>query len=546
MIDSVSEKAGAAPDLKKARRKQPACSGLPVDRLPPHSVEAEQGLLGCVLLAPNDCLNGLAERRLSADWFYDLRHQHIFHAIRTLHEAQKPVDVISVQQLLKDTQLLEQIGGIPYLNTLQDSVPSAANLSYYVDIVREKFMLRRMLHTFVDTVARIYEFDGTVEQLLDEATRDLEQLTENNTAVTEKSLKQVINEVINDMEEQHYTRGSTQLRGLPTGPAGCYMDKMLRGIREDFYIVLAGRPGDGKTSFALNWVEYLALHYKWKKPTGNMITAESGATYPETEEQTGIPIGVFSLEMSNQSLGYRMLFGNAGVDTGEYNSGYASKEDEQKLVIAADRVKRGNVIIDDASGQSIGQIAAKARRWAKQYGIKLFVLDYLQLLDGDNARDEDRVRLAKISKKIVALKKQLNIPWLVLAQMNRNIETSESKRVPVLSDLKDCGAIEQDADVVTFLYKPDRRTLEFAPENGESDKDILNRVCKDWDWSKRPARVNAFVAKHRYGPTGKVELLFQKNLCRFEDWHMWKVKHAGEELKSGERQMVIDPEDVPK
>ena len=212
------------------------------------------------------------------------------------------------------------------------------------------------------------------------------------------------------------------------------------------------------------------------------------------------------------------------------------------------------VIIDDASGQSIGQIAAKARRWAKQYGIKLFVLDYLQLLDGDNPRDEDRVRLAKISKKIVALKKALKIPWIVLAQMNRNIETSEAKRIPVLSDLKDCGAIEQDADVVAFLYKPDKKTLEYAAEGKDSDREILDRVCEDWAWSKRPARVNAFVAKHRYGPTGPVELLFQKNLCRFEDWHLWKVKHGAEQRKEGERASVVGgpeqapliaPEDVP-
>lgn len=517
-----------------------------VDRLPPHSPEAEQGVVGCVLLSPSECMNQLAERRLSADWFYDLRHQTVYHACRTLHDAQKPVDMISVTQWLKDAGHLEQVGGIQFLNSLQDAVPSAANLAYYFDIVKEKFQLRRLMATCTDAVRRIYDHEGDVNTLLDEIERQFAVLSESATEATEKTLKQVMSTVITDMEEHHYTRGSTQLRGLPTGKPGNYMDKMIQGVREDFYVVLAGRPGDGKTSYALNWLEHLALDYVWHEPTGEKTTEG----VPLTVERRGIPIGMFSLEMSDQSLGYRMLFGNAGVDTGEYNSGYASKADEEKLPAAAARLCRGSVIIDDASGQSIGQIAAKARRWAKQYGIKLFVLDYLQLLDGDNARDDDRVRLAKISKKIVALKKQLKIPWLVLAQMNRNIETSEAKRVPVLSDLKDCGAIEQDADVVILLYKPDRKSLEFAPPDGESAQQIIDRVCADWDWSKRPARVNAFVAKHRYGPTGKVELLFQKNLCRFHDWHMWKVEHGAEERKAGERPSVvqgkiIDDEDVP-
>lgn len=523
------------------------------DRLPPHAPEAEQGVLGCVLLAPEDSLNALAERRVTPEWFYDLRHQLVFQAMQALREAQQPVDLISVAQRLKDWSRLEEIGGTAYLNELQDTTPSAANLPHYADIVKEKRLARQLIAICTEAVAAAYEpTDEPMEKRVLAAEANLAKLTETNATATEKTLKEVILGVIQDMEDHHYTRGSAQLRGLPTGPAGNYLDKTLLGIREDFYFVLAGRPGDGKTSLALNIVEHLALNYEWRQPTGNLLrNEETGKDYAETVPKKGIPIGVFSLEMSEQSLGYRLLFGNADIDSGEYNSGYAAKEDmlhaeaeaTTKLTLAAGRLCRGQVIIDDASGQSIGQIAAKARRWAKQYGIKLFVLDYLQLLDGDNPRDEDRVRLAKISKKIVALKKQLKIPWIVLAQMNRNIETSEAKRVPVLSDLKDCGAIEQDADVVVFLYKPDRKALEFVPEGGESDNQILKRVCASWDWSKRPARVNAFVAKHRYGPTGKVELLFQKNLCRYEDWHMWKVKHAGEGLKAGERQSVMSPEE---
>jgi replicative DNA helicase len=555
VIESVSELAGANPNLQKARRQgpRPGADALRADRLPPHAPEAEQGVLGCVLLSPNDCLNQLLERRLAADWFYDLRHQEIFKALLALHGAQVPVDIITLQQKLKEWQLLEQVGGIPYLNALQDAVPSAANLSYYLDIVREKFQLRRLVHTCTDVVGRVYDYDGDVQQLLDEVERDFSRLTETNVEPTEKTLRQVIQGVIGDMDDHHYTRGSAQLRGLPTAGAGNYTDKMIRGIREDFYVVLAGRPGDGKTSLALNWIEYLALDYVWHQPTGEKHPDES----PVTVERRGIPIGMFSLEMSEQSLGYRLLFGRAGIDSEEWNTGFASNESERDLTIAAGRLAAGEVIIDDSAGQSINQIAAKARRWAKQYGIKLFVLDYLQLAEGDNVRDEDRVRLAKISKKIMALKKQLKVPWLVLCQMNRNIETAESKRTPVLSDLKDCGAIEQDADVVLFLYKPDRKQLESAPtdkdgtQTGLSEQDILDRAQAGVDASKKARRVNLFVAKHRYGPTGPVKLLFQKNLCRFEDWHLFAVKHGIEQRNLGESPNVvkgpatIDPEDMP-
>lgn len=542
MIASVSEQAGVEPDLKSARRKVRVPTAGSVDRLPPHAHEAEQGVLGCVLMSPADTLNTLAERRVEAKWFYDLRHQEIFKAMQALHGAQMPVDVITTQQKLKEWALLEQIGGIPYLNAVQEAVPSAANLSYYLDIVREKHLARKLITVCTEAVARLYEpGEIVVEKLVLDTESEISKLTETSTEATEKTLRQVIQGVIGDMEDHHYTRGSTQLRGLPTGVAGNYTDKMLRGIREDFYVVLAGRPGDGKTSLALNWLEYLALEYVWHQPTGEK--REDGV--PVTVERRGIPIGMFSLEMSEQSLGYRLLFGRAQVDTEEWNTGFASKEADRDLAIAAGRLAAGEVIIDDAAGQSINQIAAKARRWVKQYGIKLFVLDYLQLAEGDNARDEDRVRLAKISKKIMALKKQLKVPWLVLCQMNRNIETAESKRVPVLSDLKDCGAIEQDADVVLFLYKPDRKLLSQPPldkagnATGLSEQEILDQAQAGVDESKKARRVNLFVAKHRYGPTGPVRLLFQKNLCRFEDWHLFAVKHGIEQRNAGERPRVV-------
>lgn len=205
---------------------------------------------------------------------------------------------------------------------------------------------------------------------------------------------------------------------------------------------------------------------------------------------------------------------------------------------AAHELSKLNIFLDDTPAQTIGQIAAKARRMAKQHGIKLFVLDYLQLAESDDPRDEARVRVNKISKKIMALKKQLKVPWLVLAQLNRNIETAERDRNPVLSDLAESGAIEQDSDKVIILKNTPRRELEQEKDGTDgtkvTDKDILQRVCGDWEWSRRPKRVDAWVVKNRRGPTGKAEMVFQGNLCKFEDWHLFKVKHGVEGRKEGE------------
>ena len=512
------------------------------DRLPPHSIEAEQGVLGCALLSPVDCIAQLREKKLNTLWFYDLRHQHIWTAMLALDDdpAKPAVDVITVQQWLKDRQLLEQIGGIPYLNALQDAVPSAANISYYAEIVHEKFLLRKVLKLCSETVGRVYDFEGEVTQLLDEVERDFSSFTESATESAEKSMKTIIQNVIADMEENHYTRGQQQLRGLPMAKPGNYTDKIVRGIRPAHYVVMAGRPGDGKTSYAMNVVEYLATDYVWHEPTGEKREDNS----PVTVERRGIPVAIFSIEMDHSSLGYRLLFGRAGVDSSQYEQGYAGKGDDVKLTNASGKLAKANIWVDDSPAQSIGQIAAKARRMVKQYGIKLFVLDYLQLVETEDGNGFDRVKeLTKISRKIMALKKQLQVPWLVLAQMNRNIEQTENKgkRVPVLSDLKDCGAIEQDADVVMFLYKPDRREIneQKSYQDNKSDVELIDDVYAGEDASIKPRRVNLFVAKNRYGPTGNVQLLFQNNLCRFHDWHQWKVEHNLEARKAGESERSL-------
>lgn len=531
-------------------------SGKPTpDRLPPHAQEAEQGILGSVLDVLGSAaatLDKLAAQRFEPEFFYDLRHRTIFEAMLKLREANKPVDIITVQQSLRDGGTLEDIGGVVYLNELQDSVTGAGVLGHYADMVRGKAMVRAFVNKCGEFQQRALVTEDVAKVIAEASGELLELATVGQYETAWKPLKQIVQDVISDMEEFRYVRGKTQLRGLPTGPQGVYLDKLLRGIRETYYMVLAGRPGDGKTTKAMNILEHLALDYVWHEPTGKkLLNHETNEEYPETVERKGIPVAVFSIEMDSTSLGYRLLFGRAGVDTAEFSQGFASNDDNVNLIKVAGKLSNAQVWVDDTPGQTIGQIAAKARQIAREKGIKLFILDYVQLVEIEDGKGIDRVKeLTKISRGIMRLKKELKVPWIVLAQMNRNIETADKARRPVMSDLKDCGALEQDADVILFLNKP---ATKFKKQgDGESDEDVMDRITAGWDWSKKPKLMEMVVAKNRYGPVGHAKEVFFTNLTKFEDWHLFKVRHGVETLKDGEREAqvlkqpsIIEDDDVP-
>ena len=509
------------------------------EKLPPHSIEAERGILGCVLLEPGRTLDTLDSQRFNPEYFYDLRHRTVFEAMLKLRARGNPVEMIPLQTVLRDGGTLEDVGGLPFLLDLADATPSAANLGYYLGDVRNRALARAFIAKCVEFQDVAANTDDITKAIAD-ASGDLVELAALGAVQSAwKSMKAITQDVISDMEENRYVRGKTQLRGLPSGPQGVYLDKLLRGIRDTYYMVIAGRPGDGKTTKAMNIVEHLALDYVWHEPTGKkLLNHATNEEYPETVERKGIPIAVFSIEMDSTSLGYRMLFGRAGVDTAEFSQGFASASDQTNLIKVAGKLTQAQVWVDDTPGQTIGQIAAKARQIAREKGVKLFVLDYLQLVEIEDGKGIDRVKeLTKISRTIMRLKKELKVPWIVLAQMNRNIETVEKSRLPVMSDLKDCGAIEQDADVILFLHKP---ATKFKQE-GERDEEVIDRLTTGWAWSKKPRRVDVVVAKNRYGPVGVAKEVFATNLQRFEDWHLWKVKHGGEEFKEGEREAQILP-----
>ena len=471
MIDSIAESAGGPPDLKRTRRRKLATTDARVDRLPPHSPEAEQGVLGCVLLSPNDCMGECIEKfKSGAEVFYDLRHQTIFGALAEMYDSREAIDLITLQQRLKNKQLLDEVGGIPYLAGLPDTVPSSANLTYYLDIVQEKYLLRKMIRICTDVVGRVYDYEGEVDALMDEVERDILRISESRVQSQTITIKDLVKKAINTIEDFHQRQGV--LTGVGTGFTD--LDKMTSGFHAGEMVVIAARPSMGKTSLAMNIAEHVAIDLK-------------------------LPVGVFSLEMTSESLVLRMLCSRSRVNLRNVRDGFLAERDFPKLTGAAGKLATAPLFIDDSSALSILQLRAKARRMFQQYGIKLFVIDYLQLLHSTARRAENRQQeIADISSGIKALAKELSVPIIVLSQLNRELER-EKNRKPRLSDLRESGAIEQDADVVGLLYKP-----------SSDDEETGNSADEE------AVPVNLLIAKQRNGPTGDVNLTFLKSYTRFE------------------------------
>ena len=474
MIDSISEEGGAGPDLRRSRRQRVlAMDPAKLDRLPPHATEAEQGVLGCILWSPKECLNECITKFGSdREWAYDLRHQTIYNMMVTMAERMEAIDVVTLQQRLKDAGFLEQVGGIAYLSSLQDAVPSAANLSFYLDIVQEKSTLRKMIRTCSDIVAQAYENEGEVDALMDAAETQILKIAEQRVAAPNLEIKELVRKAIGTIEDFHQRQGA--IRGIATGFAD--LDRMTGGLQGGEMIVFAARPSMGKTSLALNIAEHVAIDLQ-------------------------LPVGVFSLEMTAESLILRMLASRARVNLRDIRDGFMAERDFPKLTATAGKIGKAPLYIDDTAGLSILQLRARARRMQQQHGIKLLVIDYLQLMHSTarRAQENRQQEIADISSGIKALAKELDLPVIVLAQLNREMERDRARK-PRLSDLRESGSIEQDADLVGLLYKA--QSDEEEPDNqAEADS--------------RP--VNLLIAKQRNGPTGDVHLTFLNSLTRFED-----------------------------
>jgi len=463
-VESVSDRAGANADLKRAKRVRQNPSGdSTLSRLPPHSTEAEQGVLGCQLLAPNECVSEAVKNNLSAETYYDLRHQTIQSELFEMFDARIPIDTICMQQRLKDKGLLEQVGGVAYLAQLQDAVPSAANLSYYLEIVQEKHLLRKMLQTCTDVVCRIYNHEGEVEALLDGVEREILAIRPKHRRRIAQAVSELVDQSIVYVEGMQARKGA--ISGLSTGFPD--LDNMMDGLHGSEETVISAFPGYGKTTIAMNIVEHVALNLHKS-------------------------VGVFSLEMTARQLITRTMCSHARVNLRNINRGFLTEEDFPKLKKSAGEISKSKIFIDDTSDLTVYEIRARARSWKQEHKIELLVVDYLQLVkapaSGRNHRTPTE-ELAEVSLQLKQMAKELDLPVIVLSQLT---DKGDGK-----SMLRGSANIGQDADNVLRIQNANTKNTEKRkPSEG-----IL---------------VHLNIQKQRNGPTGIVDLVFLKQFTRFE------------------------------
>jgi replicative DNA helicase len=436
-----------------------------LSKVPPQNLEAEQSVLGSILLKENAFGNVI--EILKADDFYSPAHKCIFKAMVALFEKNEPHDLITLTNYLKDDNSLEDIGGAAYLANLTSIVPVTANISSYAKIIRQKAVLRKLINVNTDIAGRCYEEQGEIDQLVDEAEQAIFDIAGQKDSQKFTPLKDIIPDAFAKVE-QLYKRKEL-ITGVPTGYFE--IDKMTAGLQPSDLIILAGRPSMGKTAFAMNLAQHAAL-----------------------VEKTGVAI--FSLEMSKEQLTMRLLSSVGRIDSQRIRSGKLHDDDWPKLTRAVGMLSEAPMFIDDTPAISVLDMRSKIRRLASQHDIGMILVDYLQLMRGRTNSENRTQEISDISRALKALAKEHNVPVLALSQLNRGLESRTDKR-PVMSDLRESGAIEQDADIICFIYRDEvYNTAEDNPDLGTAE---------------------IIVGKQRNGPTGVVKLTFIKEFTMFEN-----------------------------
>jgi len=439
--------------------------GEPKGRIPPHSQEAEMGVLGAILLS-NDALNNAVEV-LRPNEFYDPKHRLIFETMLELDDAMTPVDVITVAERLKAKGKLEEAGGGAHLARLTEAVPTAAHVVHHAQIVKNTYLSRELADRATKITEQCYESFSDVGDLLDSAEQSIFSLAEYKIKQAFFGLAEVVKSSLKRVEEL-YDRKEL-VTGVPTGFER--LDRMTAGFQPSDLIIIAGRPSMGKTALALN----IAL-------------------YAAAEAETGV--GVFSLEMSKEQLTMRLLCSEAKVDANSIRTGFIKEKDWPNLIQAADLLSRTPIYLDDTPAIDILEMRAKTRRLKKEHNIGLVVVDYLQLMQGRQGAERREQEISEISRSLKAMAKELNLPVVALSQLNRRVEERPNKR-PQLADLRESGAIEQDADVILFIYRDE--VYNKSPDNPEKGK------------------AEIIVGKQRNGPTGLVKLRFDGRVTKFDN-----------------------------
>jgi replicative DNA helicase len=432
-----------------------------LDRVPPQNLDAERSALGSILLE-KDAFYKCIEM-LRAEDFYREAHRVIFEVVTDLTNRNEAVDIITVSEELKQRNMLEKIGGLPYLTNLANAVPTAANVEYYAKIVREKSLLRSLISAAGQIMSMGYQASEDIETILDESERQIFQITQQRSTKGYINLKEILARTFEHIEEIHNTKGG--ITGLPTGFID--FDRMTAGLQRADLIILAARPSMGKTTFALNIANHVAGELK-------------------------IPVVLFSLEMAKEQLALKLLCSEAGVDSHRIRTGTLRDEDWSKIAGALGRLSEGAMFIDDTAGITVMEIRAKARRIKAEHGLGLIVIDYLQLMQSRGRAENRQQEVSEISRSLKSLSRELEVPVLALSQLSRAVEQRADKK-PNLSDLRESGSLEQDADLVAFLYREDY----YNPDSDHKNVTELN------------------IAKQRNGPTGAVELIFHREFSRF-------------------------------
>jgi replicative DNA helicase len=440
-------------------------------RVPPHSIEAEQSVLGGLLL-DNLAWDRAADLLTDGD-FYRHEHRLIFAAIAVLVASNRPADVITVHEQLQNHGKADDAGGLAYLNALAQSVPSAANLRRYAEIVRERAILRKLISASDEIATQAFNPQGrSVPTILDEAEGKILKIGEEGARQRQgfQPINQLVVSLIDRVTEL-YENGAEDVTGVRSGFFD--LDRNTAGLQKGDLLVLAARPSMGKTAFALNIAENVAVH-------------------------EGLPVLVFSMEMGAAQLALRLVGSLGRIDQTHLRTGKLGDDEWGRLAEAVDKLKQVQIFIDETPALTVAELRARARRMARQFGgtLGLIVIDYLQLMSGSSSGDENRAtELGEISRGLKGLAKELQCPVIALSQLNRSVETRNDKR-PMMSDLRESGAIEQDADVIMFIYRDDY----YNKEN-----------------SKEPGVTEIIIAKQRNGPVGTVKLAFLKPMTRFEN-----------------------------
>ena len=438
-------------------------SDLFVDRTPPQSIEAEQAVLGAVFLESEALIK--ASEILVPEDFYRPAHERIFRVMLDLSERGEHVDLVSVTAELQNRKLLEEIGGVSYLSDLANAVPTAANVDYYSYVIEEKSLLRRLIKTATEIAAEGYASEEEVETILDNAEKSILEVANRKNTGAFVSIKDILVEAYDNIEMLHNRKDD--ITGVPTGFVE--LDRITAGFQRNDFIVVAARPSVGKTAFALNISQNVAT---------------------KTDEN----VAIFSLEMGAQQLVMRMLCAEGNIDAQRLRTGKLTPEDWERLTMAMGSLSNAGIYIDDTPGIRVSEIRAKCRRLKQEKGLGLVVIDYLQLIQGSQTRvgENRQQEVSEISRSLKALARELEVPVIALSQLSRGVESRQDKR-PIMSDIRESGSIEQDADIVAFLYRDDYYDKESEKQN----------------------IIEIIIAKQRNGPTGTVELAFIKEFNKF-------------------------------